>query len=349
MAQPLGPPLRTRLGLERRPSAPTAAASIVTASAGPQRRSLGRRDGPRPTPPLDATLADLSFAFLQPRRPAPSLTDSRTVPGLGRRDGRADRPAAGKHGCHVAAFSPDGRSSSSSSEDRTAAVWDAATGEPIGPPLPPASGRVIGVAFSPDGRRLIASQLAPARSQIWDSVHGQPVVSCTGHTRPVYARGASAPTAAALTTAADDKTARHLGRGHRQADRRPMMHDGPVGGMACSPDVHSRGRGQRRRRRAGSGTPHGQATPGPREASIAAVWRVTFSPDGRFLSTRSPDDGTTRLWDLAMAAPGARGRRAADRSGTPRSPATDVPWPALAVGRRLASGRPPRAYRSGRH
>src|SRR5262249_36011483 len=60
------------------------------------------------------------------------------------------------------AFSPDGRWILTGCVDDMAQLWDAATGQPIGPPLPDASK----VAFSRDGRFLLTGGDAIGR---WDA------------------------------------------------------------------------------------------------------------------------------------------------------------------------------------
>jgi WD40 repeat protein len=65
-----------------------------------------------------------------------------------------------------AAFSPDGTRVVTASEDNTARVWDAATGNPLSPPLHHQQG-VRSAAFSPDGTRVVtASEDQTAR--VWD-------------------------------------------------------------------------------------------------------------------------------------------------------------------------------------
>ena len=67
-----------------------------------------------------------------------------------------------------AAFSPDGKRIVTASDDKTARLWDADTGKPIGEPLKGHDGMVRSAAFSPDGKRIVtASEDKTAR--LWDA------------------------------------------------------------------------------------------------------------------------------------------------------------------------------------
>src|SRR5262249_59168339 len=68
--------------------------------------------------------------------------------------------------CRYAAFSPDGRYVVTVGRDRVARVWDAATGQPVTPPLRHDSD-VLYAAFTPGGHHLVtAEERGPAR--VWD-------------------------------------------------------------------------------------------------------------------------------------------------------------------------------------
>ena len=68
----------------------------------------------------------------------------------------------------TASFSPDGKRIVTASEDKTARVWDAASGKPIGEPLKGHEACGDSAAFSPDGKRIVtASDDKTAR--VWDA------------------------------------------------------------------------------------------------------------------------------------------------------------------------------------
>ena len=71
--------------------------------------------------------------------------------------------------CAKLAFSPDGRTVLTGSEDKTAQLWDAASMKPIGEPMHHDT-MVQNVAFSPDGRTLLT---VSRNARIWNAPSGK--------------------------------------------------------------------------------------------------------------------------------------------------------------------------------
>ena len=127
-------------------------------------------------------------------------------------------------------FSPDGQLIVSGGADGTVRVRDAATLDPVGEPVTGPPG-VWSVAFGPDGRRIISGS-TDSTVEVWDA--GAPGrrpgtrLRCTAWRS---ARTGSASPRAVMTGRYGSGT--HTGH----AASPPMTgHDGPVYGVAFSPD-----------------------------------------------------------------------------------------------------------------
>ena len=99
--------------------------------------------------------------------------------------------------------SPDGRLVLTTSVDRKAQTWDAATGEPMAPPF---GERVRSAEFSPDGSRIVTANL-DGTARVWDA-HGRQQAVLEGHEAAVFSARWSPVDGARIVTASLDDTAR---------------------------------------------------------------------------------------------------------------------------------------------
>ena len=193
------------------------------------------------------------------------------------------------------AFSPDGRLLATASCDKTARLWDVATGDCLRT-LTGHTGTVIGVAFSPDGRLLATASERTAR--LWDVATGAAVRILTGHTGTVFGVAFSPDGRLLATVGSDDETARLWDVATGDCLRTLTGHTGTVFGVAFSPDgrlLATAGSDDETARLWDVATGDCLRT---LTGHTGTVFGVAFSPDGRLLATASWDE-TARLWDVA--------------------------------------------------
>jgi WD40 repeat protein/energy-coupling factor transporter ATP-binding protein EcfA2 len=200
-----------------------------------------------------------------------------------------------------AAFSPDGQRIITVSLDKTARVWDAASGRAIGE-LIGHQDTVWTATFSPDGKRIVtASRDKTAR--IWDTASGKPVGEpFEGHEGPVLSAMFS-PDGKRIVTASRDKTAGIWDTASGKPVGEPLDgHEGPVISAAFSPDgariVTASWDRTARIWDVASGKQVGEPLKGHNDYVITAA----FSPDGKRIVTASKDK-TARIWDAASGKP----------------------------------------------
>ena len=124
------------------------------------------------------------------------------------------------------------------SQDQTARLWDARTGQFLLRMQGPYR-LVRSVAFSPDGTRL-ATASEDKTARLWDARTGQQLLQCKGHTSAVYSVAFS-PDGTRLATASDDKTARLWDARTGQRLLECKGHTDVVLSVAFSPDGHAAG------------------------------------------------------------------------------------------------------------
>jgi predicted NACHT family NTPase len=133
----------------------------------------------------------------------------------------------------TSAFSPDGKRVVTASWDKTARLWDAATGTQIAV-LKGHEERVVSAAFSPDGKRVVtASQDKTAR--LWDAATGTEIAILKGHEDEVRS-AAFSPDGKRVVTASQDNTARLWDAATGTEIAVLKGHEGEVWSAAFSPD-----------------------------------------------------------------------------------------------------------------
>jgi WD40 repeat protein len=192
------------------------------------------------------------------------------------------------------AFSPDGKTLVSGSEDQTMRLWDISSGQG----LMTLQGHTDGVrsaAFSPDGKTL-ASGSSDQTVRLWEVSSGQGLMTLQGHTEGITSVALS-PDGKTLASGSWDRTVRLWEVSSGQGLMTLQGYTNRVESVAFSPDGKTLASGNEDQTvrlwevSSGQGlmTLHGHTR---------VVRSVVFSPDGKTLASGS-EDQTVRLWDIS--------------------------------------------------
>jgi WD40 repeat protein len=197
-------------------------------------------------------------------------------------------------GPHLAAFSPDGSRIVTASADKTARVWDVATGKVIAV-LSGHQDSVISAVFSRDGAR-IATASYDRTARVWDTATGKAIATLSGHEGGVLT-AAFSPDGSRIVTASQDNTARVWHSATGTAIAVLSGHKDRISSAAFSPDE------TRVVTASHDGTARvWDAATGKAIATLSLdegpIWSAAFSSDGSRIVTASYGK-TARVWDAA--------------------------------------------------
>ncbi len=181
-------------------------------------------------------------------------------------------------------------------------VWDAATGEPLTPPMEHGAS-ILMAGFSQDGRQ-VATGSADWTARVWDALSGRPLT-------PPLVHGAAVPTVrfspdgSRLLTITDELKARLWDAVTGKLVNEWPVHTTTPSDARFSPDgrliVTASRRGSVRLWHADTGSEARENFSGTNLWLSVAVLSAEFSPDGLRLLTVSLDQ-TARLWDVKTGA-----------------------------------------------
>ncbi|WP_437674481.1 SIR2 family protein [Sorangium sp. So ce131] len=197
-----------------------------------------------------------------------------------------------QHMVNAVAFSPDGTTLASGSDDNSVRLWDARTGE-LRKTLSGHQNAVYSVAFSPDGTAL-ASGSDDNSVRLWDARTGELRKTLSGHQNAVLSVAFS-PDGTALASGSNDHSVRLWDARTGELRKTLSGHQDPVYSVAFSPDGTTLASGS---------NDHSvrlwDARTGELRKTLSGhpntVYSVAFSPDGTALASGSGDQ-SVRLWD----------------------------------------------------
>jgi WD40 repeat protein/energy-coupling factor transporter ATP-binding protein EcfA2 len=194
------------------------------------------------------------------------------------------------------AFSPDGKTVAASGEG-TLILWDATTGRPIGQPMDTHTNQKLSIAFSPEGKLLVASDSEDGTVFLWDVSGGQLIGQpLSGHLNSVTSIAFSQDGKVLAAGSADGAVILWNIQTRQQISQPKQADQSQIFSVALSPDGKILAWGGYFGAvvlwNVETGQPIGQPLIGQtRRAFLTTNFRaVAFSPDGKTLASGN-DDG----------------------------------------------------------
>ncbi|WP_173012835.1 AAA family ATPase [Niveispirillum sp. SYP-B3756] len=193
-----------------------------------------------------------------------------------------------------ASFSPDGTRIVTVSGDKTARVWDAASGRGIAI-LRGHEDLIRSASFSPDGTRIVTVS-DDKTARVWDAASGREIAILRGREDAIWSASFS-PDGTRIVTASGDQTARVWDAASGREIAILRGHEDLISSASFSPD------GTRIVTASGDRTARVWDAASGREIAILRghedlISSASFSPDGTRIVTASWDK-TARVWDAA--------------------------------------------------
>ena len=195
-------------------------------------------------------------------------------------------------GVLAASYSPDGSRVVTASDDDTARIWDATSGDEVAA-LRGHEKWLASAAFSPDGSRVVTAS-ADHTARIWDATSGDELTVLLGH-EDIVDSAAFSPDGSRVVTASMDTTARVWDAATGEQITLLRGHEGSLLSASWSPDGSRvvTGSYDNTARIWDAATGENLAILRGHQEWIASA---AFSPDGSRVVTASPDK-TARIWE----------------------------------------------------
>ena len=207
------------------------------------------------------------------------------------------------HGNYVKtiAFSPNGKTLASGSENGTIILWDIQSGQPIGDPLHGHTHSVNSVAYSPDGK-VLASGSYDHNIILWDVTTGLQVRDPLHRHLDLVQSITFSPDGKTLASGGNDRTIILWDVASGQPIGDPIGgYTGLVLSIAFSPDGKTLASGQMDGDIILWDVTNGKQIGDVLRGHAGSVSGVSFSPDGRMLASGSFDN-TVLVWDVTNPA-----------------------------------------------